>query len=51
MDDPKCPICHGKCIVKRISEDDPRFKEVDVCSACGVVHERGADDPKKAADH
>jgi transcription initiation factor TFIIIB Brf1 subunit/transcription initiation factor TFIIB len=40
MGDPKCPICQGKCVVKTISEGDARFKEVDVCSACGVVRER-----------
>jgi len=51
MEDHKCPICQGKCIVKRISENDSRFKEVDVCSACGVVRERGTDAPKKATHH
>ncbi len=37
----RCPLCESECIVKKVTMEDERWREVDVCSLCGAMYPRG----------
>lgn len=37
----RCPLCESECVVLKVAMEDERWREVDVCSLCGVMYPRG----------
>lgn len=48
---PKCPLCESPCIIKIISTEDDRWKEVDVCKMCGTMYPRDRPSVSKRSGH
>jgi len=51
MTTPKCPLCESPCIIKIISTEDDRWKEVDVCKMCGTMYPRDRSAVSKRSGH
>ena len=41
MADKKCPMCDGTCFLKVIATKSADSEEVDVCSVCGTMYQKG----------